>query len=31
VDEATAQRITLSALHYQGNMRKFRDTMKPVS
>ena len=30
IDEANAQRITMSALHYQENMRKFRDTMKPV-
>lgn len=31
IDAAKAQRITLSALHYQENMRKFRDGMKPVS
>ncbi|SLN40126.1 2,3,4,5-tetrahydropyridine-2,6-dicarboxylate N-acetyltransferase [Falsiruegeria litorea R37] len=30
IDETNAQRITLSALHYQENMRRFRDTMKPV-
>ncbi|WP_170505304.1 gamma carbonic anhydrase family protein [Ruegeria arenilitoris] len=31
LDEAAAQKITLSALHYQQNMRRFRDEMKPVS
>lgn len=30
LDEAAAQKIAFSALHYQDNMRKFRDTMKPV-
>ncbi len=30
IDAANAQRITMSALHYQENMRRFRDTMKPV-
>ncbi len=30
LDDAAAQRLTLSALHYQSNMRKFRDTMKAV-
>ncbi|MBO9413363.1 MULTISPECIES: gamma carbonic anhydrase family protein [unclassified Ruegeria] len=30
LDDAAAQKLTLSALHYQSNMRKFRDTMKPV-
>ncbi|MBO9449673.1 gamma carbonic anhydrase family protein [Tropicibacter sp. R16_0] len=30
IDEANAQRITMSALHYQENMRRFRDTMTPV-
>ncbi len=30
LDDAAAQRLTLSALHYQNNMRKFRDTMKAV-
>lgn len=30
LDEAAAQRITWSAMHYQENMRKFRDTLKPV-
>lgn len=30
IDQANAQRITMSALHYQENMRRFRDTMKPV-
>lgn len=30
IDQANAQRITMSALHYQENMRKFRDTLKPV-
>ncbi|WP_226688445.1 gamma carbonic anhydrase family protein [Ruegeria arenilitoris] len=31
LDEAAAQKITLSALYYQQNMRRFRDEMKPVS
>ncbi|WP_170606967.1 gamma carbonic anhydrase family protein [Ruegeria arenilitoris] len=31
LDEAAAKSITLSALHYQDNMRKFRDQMAPVS
>jgi carbonic anhydrase/acetyltransferase-like protein (isoleucine patch superfamily) len=31
LDEAAAQRNTLSALHYQQNMRKFRDTLKPLA
>lgn len=30
LDAAAAQQITLSALHYQDNMRKFRDGLKPV-
>ncbi len=30
VDEKNAQRITSGALHYQDNMRKFRDEMKAV-
>ncbi|GAA6157976.1 gamma carbonic anhydrase family protein [Ruegeria sp. HU-ET01832] len=30
LDDAAAQKLTLSALHYQSNMRKFRDTMKRV-
>ncbi len=30
LDDSAAQRLTLSALHYQNNMRKFRDTMKAV-
>ncbi|WP_170751194.1 gamma carbonic anhydrase family protein [Ruegeria lacuscaerulensis] len=30
LDDAAAQKLTLSALHYQSNMRKFRDTMKPA-
>lgn len=30
LDDKNAQRITMSALHYQENMRKFRATMKPV-
>lgn len=30
VDAKNAQRITFSALHYQENMRKFRDRMIPV-
>ncbi len=28
VDEKNAQRITMGALHYQDNMRRFRDEMK---
>ncbi|MEX0318331.1 MAG: gamma carbonic anhydrase family protein [Ruegeria sp.] len=31
LDEAAAQRITWSALHYQENMRKFRDTLAAVN
>ncbi|WP_171129507.1 gamma carbonic anhydrase family protein [Ruegeria sp. HKCCA6707] len=31
LDEAAAQRLTQSALHYQQNMRKFRDTLTKVS
>lgn len=31
LDEAAAQKIALSALHYQQNMRRFREEMKPVS
>ncbi len=31
LDEAAAQRNTLSALHYQQNMRKFRETLKPLA
>ena len=31
LDEAAARRITFSALHYQENMRKFRETLTPVS
>lgn len=31
LDDAAAQRLTASALHYQQNMRRFRDEMKPVS
>jgi carbonic anhydrase/acetyltransferase-like protein (isoleucine patch superfamily) len=31
LDEAAEQKITLSALHYQDNMRVFRETLKPVS
>ncbi|WP_050602477.1 gamma carbonic anhydrase family protein [Ruegeria sp. 6PALISEP08] len=31
LDETAAQRITLSALHYQENMRNFRKTLKSVS
>lgn len=30
LDEAAIQRLTLSALHYQENMRRFRDTLVPV-
>lgn len=30
VDEKNAQRITMGALHYQENMRRFRDEMKEV-
>jgi len=30
IDEKNAQRITLGALHYQENMRRFRDEMKAV-
>lgn len=30
LDEAMHQRLTMSALHYQENMRRFRDTMKVV-
>lgn len=30
VSEAQAQKLTLSALHYQQNMRRFRDEMRPV-
>jgi carbonic anhydrase/acetyltransferase-like protein (isoleucine patch superfamily) len=30
LDEANAQRITMSALHYQENMRRFRDELKVV-
>jgi len=30
VDEKNARRITSGALHYQDNMRKFRDEMKAV-
>ena len=30
LDEAAAQKLTLSALHYQDNMRKFRQTLRPV-
>ncbi len=30
VDEVNAQRITMGALHYQENMRKFRDTLTKV-
>ncbi|SPJ28787.1 gamma carbonic anhydrase family protein [Falsiruegeria mediterranea] len=30
IDEANAQRITMSAQHYQENMRRFRDTMTPA-
>ena len=30
VSEAQAQKLTLSALHYQENMRRFRDEMRPV-
>ncbi|WP_146345440.1 gamma carbonic anhydrase family protein [Phaeobacter marinintestinus] len=30
VDEKNAQRITMGALHYQDNMRRFRDEMKEV-
>ncbi|MEM1003805.1 MAG: gamma carbonic anhydrase family protein [Pseudomonadota bacterium] len=31
LDQAAVQQITLSALHYQENMRRFRDTLTPVS
>lgn len=30
VDEANAQRITMGALHYQENMRKFRENLTKV-
>lgn len=30
VSEAQAKNLTLSALHYQENMRRFRDEMRPV-
>ncbi|WP_424833652.1 gamma carbonic anhydrase family protein [Ruegeria sp.] len=30
LDEAAAQNITMSALHYQENMRRFRDTLSQV-
>lgn len=30
LDEAAAQRIQMSALHYQENMRKFREGLVPV-
>ncbi|MEP2715955.1 gamma carbonic anhydrase family protein [Pseudophaeobacter sp.] len=30
ISEAQAQKLTLSALHYQENMRRFRDVMRPV-
>lgn len=30
VDEKNAQRITAGALHYQENMRRFRDKMKAI-
>lgn len=31
LDDAAAQKITWSALHYQENMRRFRDELKPLS
>ena len=31
LDEAAAQRIELSALHYQEQMRKFRSTLRPIT
>ncbi len=31
LDDAAAQKITLSALHYQDNMRIFRDRLSPVT
>ncbi len=31
LDEAAAQRVTWSALHYQDNMRKFRESLVAVS
>lgn len=31
VSEEQAQKLTLSALHYQENMRRFRDEMRPVN
>ncbi|WP_281994609.1 gamma carbonic anhydrase family protein [Ruegeria faecimaris] len=31
IDAATAQKLTFSALHYQENMRHFRDTMRELS
>ncbi|WP_281972093.1 gamma carbonic anhydrase family protein [Ruegeria faecimaris] len=31
IDNATAQKLTFSALHYQENMRHFRDTMRELS
>ncbi|EAQ44766.1 bacterial transferase family protein [Roseobacter sp. MED193] len=30
VSEAQAKNLTLSALHYQENMRRFRDEMRPI-
>jgi len=30
LDDAAARRIELSALHYQENMRRFRDQLKPL-
>lgn len=30
VDEALAQKLTMSAMHYQENMRRFRDELTPV-
>lgn len=30
ISEAQAKNLTLSALHYQENMRRFRDEMRPV-
>ncbi|MEX0278147.1 MAG: gamma carbonic anhydrase family protein [Ruegeria sp.] len=30
LDDAAAQKLTLSALHYQNNMRRFRDELVPV-
>lgn len=31
VDKVAAEKITFSALHYQHNMRRFRDELKPLS